>query len=362
MHRPNTDRATHTKRKKYAAHKLGVGAVLLTGVMGALFVQAGSAGAFFSVLFSTNNPQEQAPRIAATVTYSQDMTWLQPARNVDPNPSRGGGEVRTYGGVALVSEVNPVPSASQEKTRPSGPDQISLYQIQEGDTLSQIAAMFSVSVNTIVWANELRSTTDIRPGDTLLILPISGVQHTVKEGDTVASIAKRYDGDADEILLYNGLDKGASLAVGSVITVPGGRVEEVKKPAPTRSASTRVASGASSASGYYIHPLPGSVRTQGLHGYNAIDFGAPVGTPIRAAAAGRVIVSRVGGWNGGYGNYVVIDHPNGTQTLYAHNSSNIVWQGQSVVAGQVIGYVGSTGRSTGPHLHFEIRGSITNPF
>jgi murein DD-endopeptidase MepM/ murein hydrolase activator NlpD len=114
-------------------------------------------------------------------------------------------------------------------------------------------------------------------------------------------------------------------------------------------------------SGYFIHPLPGSVRTQGIHGYNAVDFGAPVGTPILASAGGSVLVSRVGGWNGGYGNYVVIDHPNGTQTLYAHNSKNTVWQGQTVVAGQVIGYVGNTGRSTGPHLHFEIRGA-KNPF
>ncbi len=360
MHRPNTDRVTHTKRTKRAISGQGVVLVLVAGLIGALSLQASSAGAFFSALF-TANIQEQAPRMTTSVAYSQDMTWLMPARNVDPNPSRGGGEVRTHGGVALVSEVNPIPSSSQEKVRPSAPDQISWYQIQEGDTLSQIAAMFSVSVNTIVWANELRSTTDIRPGDTLLILPISGVQHTIKEGDTVASIAKRYGGDADEILVYNGLEKGAPLAVGSVVTVPGGRVEEEKRSTPAPSASTRVASGASGASGYFIHPLPGSVRTQGLHGYNAIDFGAPVGTPIRAAAAGRVIVSRVGGWNGGYGNYVVIDHPNGTQTLYAHNSRNVVWQGQSVVAGQVIGHVGSTGRSTGPHLHFEVRGAA-NPF
>jgi murein DD-endopeptidase MepM/ murein hydrolase activator NlpD len=97
-----------------------------------------------------------------------------------------------------------------------------------------------------------------------------------------------------------------------------------------------------------------------MHGYNAVDLGAPVGTPITAAASGKVITSKQGGWNGGYGNMVVISHDNGTQTLYSHLSSNVVYSGQWVSAGEVIGYVGSTGHSTGPHLHFEVRGD-TNP-
>ena len=108
-------------------------------------------------------------------------------------------------------------------------------------------------------------------------------------------------------------------------------------------------------------PLPGSLKTQGLHGYNALDFSAAYGTPVVASAAGDVIVVRNGGWNGGYGNYMVIRHGNGTQTLYSHTSQNIAYAGQSVVQGQVIGYVGSSGRATGPHLHFEVRGAW-NPF
>jgi murein DD-endopeptidase MepM/ murein hydrolase activator NlpD len=108
--------------------------------------------------------------------------------------------------------------------------------------------------------------------------------------------------------------------------------------------------------------LVGGVRTQGVHGYNAVDLGAAVGTPFMASAAGEVIVARATGWNGGYGQYVVIRHDNGTQTLYSHASGIVVGVGQRVVQGQVIGYVGSTGRSTGPHLHFEIRGGPRNPF
>ena len=95
---------------------------------------------------------------------------------------------------------------------------------------------------------------------------------------------------------------------------------------------------------------------------DVLDLAAPIGTPILASAAGDVIVAKEGGWNAGYGNYVVIQHDNGSETLYAHQSKVVVSQGEHVVQGQVIGYVGTTGKSTGPHVHFEIRDGIRNPF
>jgi murein DD-endopeptidase MepM/ murein hydrolase activator NlpD len=297
---------------------------------------------------------------------SQTITLLRAARNIDPNLSRGGGGPSVVEGVSLTSENGPFSSLSIEQTTPASPDQISWYIVQEGDTLSQVAELFGVSVNTIVWANELLHSEDIHPGETLLILPISGIQHTIAEGDTLKSIAKEYGGGADadeleglveEILEYNGLVDGSALVVGEEITVPGGMME-VEYAESTTYAYSGTSGGSS---GTFIHPIPGAVRTQGIHGYNAVDFGAAVGAPIRASDSGTVIVSRVGGWNGGYGNYIVIDHHDGTQTLYAHLSRNVVWQGQSVVSGQKIGEVGNTGRSTGPHLHFEVRGS-RNPF
>ena len=113
---------------------------------------------------------------------------------------------------------------------------------------------------------------------------------------------------------------------------------------------------------YYVSPVSHYIQTQGIHGYNAVDLAAPVGTPIVAAADGEITVAREGGWNGGYGSYVVITHDNGSQTLYAHMSKVATYDGQQVVQGQVIGYVGGTGESTGPHLHFEIRNGIRNPF
>jgi murein DD-endopeptidase MepM/ murein hydrolase activator NlpD len=103
------------------------------------------------------------------------------------------------------------------------------------------------------------------------------------------------------------------------------------------------------------------VKTQGIHGHNAVDLASSYGTNIMAAADGTVIVAKIGGWNGGYGNYVVINHPNGTQTLYAHMSSISVSVGQGVTQGESIGRMGETGDATGVHVHFEIRGA-PNPF
>ncbi len=246
-------------------------------------------------------------------------------------------------------------------------DQISVYVVRPGDTLSQIADMYGVSVNTIVWANDLKNTRDVHPGDTLIILPISGIEHTVVAGDTLASLAKRYGADANEIAQYNGLDASAPLVAGSTIIIPGG---ELAAPAAVfATGHLRVRSGKAPAepylggsgpmyASYYLSPIAGGILTQGLHGWNAVDIGAARGTPIHAAAAGTVLIARDnGGWNGGYGNYVVLKHGNGTETLYAHMSAPAVRPGEIVAQGQVIGYVGMTGETTGPHVHFEIRGA-----
>lgn len=235
-------------------------------------------------------------------------------------------------------------------------DQISIYVVREGDTLSQIAKMFNVTVNTIKWNNDIKSNT-VRPGDTLVILPITGIRHTVKKGDTVASIAKFYKGDKDEIMAYNEIGPGA-LAVGSVIIVPDGEITPVTS--GSVGAGTK-ATGLKEYVGYYLRPVAGGKKTQGIHGYNGIDIASSLSTPIMASADGEVIVSRNSGWNGGYGSYVVLKHGNGTQTLYAHLSGTSVSVGASVKQGEIIGYMGRTGKATGIHLHFEIRGA-KNPF
>lgn len=238
-----------------------------------------------------------------------------------------------------------------------GSDQISVYVVHEGDTLSAIAKMFGVSVNTIVWANDLNAKASLQAGQVLVILPVSGVQHTVKAGETIKSIAAKYHADASDISRFNGLE-GADITVGQTLIIPNG--EEVPV-TPTKPVVDTKPGETPNYIGYYRRPIDGGVKTQGIHGRNAVDLAAPIGTPLYAAAAGTVIISKTSGYNGGYANYIVIAHPNGTQTLYAHNSDNVVKVGEAVTQGQLIGHVGMTGNATGPHVHFEIRGA-KNPF
>jgi LysM repeat protein len=290
-------------------------------------------------------------------TSAADVKLLASRTNPDPNAASGGGDI-------IVDEGSLVPSGAfgeNEYRDAVGSGEISVYTVREGDSLSQIAEMFGVTVNTILWANDVSAKT-IHEGQTLVILPIVGVRHVVKEGDTLASIAKKYEGNADEILSYNQLATADDLTVGSTIIIPGGNMHTAPVQQTTKKSSSAKGTAPKSTNGYFSNPLPGSVETQGIHGYNGVDLaGVSVGTPIRAAAAGEVIVSRSSGWNGGYGSYVVVKHGNGTQTLYAHMSSVAVAVGDYVDAGETLGGVGSTGKSTGPHLHFEVRGA-TNPF
>lgn len=318
----------------------------------------------------------------------QSQAALTPAMNLNPAPATGGGDVTVVDDSALVPEEGPSGTMA-DISKPKNAT-ISTYIVQPGDTLSSIAALFSVTSNTILWANNLAKGAALHVGDKLVILPVTGINYTVKKGDTLESIAKAYGGDAGDIASYNGLDN-ASLAVGAQIIIPDGEL-----PAPTvaasktstkSTASTKVLSsshasgsiipdahnpaepshgvgpvGSASQIAYYIAPVAHYIQTQGIHGYNAVDLAAPSGTPIVAAATGDVIVARAGGWNGGYGSYVVITHANGSETLYAHMSKVAAYDGEHVVQGQVIGYVGTTGDSTGPHVHFEIRNGIRNPF
>lgn len=264
----------------------------------------------------------------------------------------------------IVSDNALLPNASPMLAATGGvdvggadPDDISVYVIRKGDSISQIAEMFGVSVNTILWANDLKKGAKLEEGDTLLILPISGVQHTVAKGETLQSLAKRYQVDVLTITSFNGLAPDAKLAVGDELIIPDAEMpNDDVSDAPKKSKGKSVVSKLKAIAGYFINPVPELKRkSQGLHGpgNRGVDLAAPTGTRILASAGGTVILAR-NGWNGGYGNMVTVQHANGTKTLYAHMSKITTKTGAKVGQGEVIGYVGSTGRSTGPHLHFEV--------
>ncbi len=253
---------------------------------------------------------------------------------------------------ALVATRNPLGILAG-----SGQDQILIYTVQEGDNPSSIAANFGISLNTLLWANNIRNPNLIKAGDELVILPISGVKYEIKAGDTLESIAKKFRADPGEIMSFNGLAIGEVLVVASVIIIPDG---EIALPATAEPQRTSVA-GLPEFRGYYMRPIIGGRRSRGIHGYNGVDLASSCGLPVLASAEGTVILVRSSGWNGGYGKYLVITHPNGTQTLYAHVSSILARVGQSLAQGSQVAMIGSTGNSTGCHLHFEVRGA-KNPF
>ena len=335
------------------------------------FIGVAHAGtfSFIASLFS----KIATPTSADTTNLnSQTMPVLAAAVNLDPNPAVGGGDIAVVDGSALVPQEGPDGTAGDVTEQPAA-TQISVYTVRSGDSLSSIAKMFGVSVNTIVWANDIQGGV-IHEGQSLIILPVTGVEHKVTAGDTLASLAKTYKSSVQDIASYNNLAEDASLTAGTTIIIPNGQVPptaaQVAKSAHSK-VIAKIAKGGTepylggsgpAIPGYFAWPVAGGIITQGLHGWNAVDIGAPRGTPIYAAADGTVIIAKANGaWNGGYGNYVVVQHPNGTQTLYAHASAVLVSVGDSVSQGQTIAKVGMTGEATGNHLHFEVRGA-ENPF
>jgi len=350
----------NTKENKgiwFSFRKLVFSYIFLISIVFTPVITSAGVLTFLADFFSGQDASAQTETVIKS--SSQDMSLPEPATNFDPI-DKIAGDIIIDGGEALLPEVGPSNEAPEKVNTNNG--QISIYIVRSGDTLAGIATMFDVSVNTIMWANDLTKGSALKIGQTLVILPITGVMYTVTSGDTLNSIAKRFSGDVNEIANFNDLQATDKISIGDIILIPDGQVSSSIRPSAVSGSSAKaVTTSNKSYDGYYIKPFIGGHKTQGIHGYNAVDYGLPVGSELYASAAGTVIVSKNSGWNGGYGNYVVIQHRNNTQTVYGHMSRTIVSVGQNVTQGQIIGYSGNSGNSTGPHLHFEIRGA-KNPF
>jgi len=250
---------------------------------------------------------------------------------------------------------------------------LAVHTVQSGETLSEISAKYGVSMNTIKWENNISNSNSLRIGQKLMVPPIDGIGYKVKSKDTLEKVAKKYEISTDAIIAQNGLEstkivKGQEIFLpnakpivpktsayvaisGSTYRAPVSRYHPSASSAPTSNSAPVVGK-------IFIKPTRGII-TQGYHpGHYAIDLADRSKPPIWAAGAGTVSKVNVGTWGGGYGNYVIVDHGNGLQTLYAHMDSVNVVKGQHVNQGDVIGIMGNTGRVygvTGIHLHWEVR-------
>lgn len=237
------------------------------------------------------------------------------------------------------------------------------YKVKSGDTLTGIAHHFGISMMSIWWANQLNSKDELHVGQVLVIPPVSGVVVTVATGDTLDSLAAKYDSTSDEILSYNGLSE-PNLVIGQRIIIPDAIGKAIPTPKPTKAPTT--SSGGGGGGGGAIHPpsgtysggalawpVPGGQISQYFHyGHPALDIAAPYGTRIVAAAAGTVVFA---GWKDDMGGYQVwLSHGSGLYTAYYHMSAITVNIGEHVGRGSQIGRVGQSGVATGPHCHFEV--------
>lgn len=273
------------------------------------------------------------------------------------------------GDIAMGSGALIKPTIPTTLQGASTPNALRTYVVQSGDTIAAIATKFNLNQTTILWANDLRATSILSIGQKLMILPVDGVLHRVKRGDTIDRIALIYNAESSKVLAFNNIPPNGSIAIGDALIIPNGiikavpvrqnnsliaRLKNIITPTPSIPQAVKGALN-------FLWPTTASRITQYYSWrHTGVDIAGPPSNKIFASASGTVIIS---GWQRGYGYTIVIDHNNGYRTRYGHASKLFVSSGAHVERGEIIAMVGSTGRSTGPHVHFEIvrNGSRVNP-
>lgn len=237
---------------------------------------------------------------------------------------------------AAVGNLPPVPVSLK----------VSTYTVRTGDTIDKIAKRFGLRQDTLVSMNNLQGPQSVKPGIQLKIPNMDGIAHKVRKGDSLLAIAKSYGADMTRLVDANNLEDG-KISVGQSLFIPNARLASATmQNFYSVSFVWPVRGPISSPFGYRTNPFTG-LRTY----HSALDIAIPLGTKVKATRAGTVADT---GYNSVFGNYIILKHSNGYQSLYGHLSSIGVREGQSVDQGAVIGNSGNTGESTGPHLHFSI--------
>lgn len=245
-------------------------------------------------------------------------------------------------------------------------DSVVSYTVKSGDTVSSIAKKFAISEETILWQNDLKAKSVIKPGSKLEISPVTGMVHKVKRGETIYSIAKKYSVEAQNIVNwpFNSFtnDETFALAVGQLLIIPDGiKPEEAPPKEYLALRRETISAGAVSGTGQFVWPAAGTLSQYFRWYHKGIDIANRGAPSILAADTGTVV--GVINQRYAYGNHILVDHGNGFSTLYAHLSSFYVSPGDRVQKGEAIARMGCSGRCSGTHLHFEIRknGVAQNP-
>lgn len=356
---------------KYIIHLIVIILVLIISLSN-IFTSETKAESFgsTSILYNltSDNPEEQYVEEGLVSAEPQISNYLQTGEAVNAPPanqpgSEGGLPISENTGALIKPEI---PLGATVPTR----DTIIDYVVQNGDTVGTIAQKFGLTQNTLLWENSLTSHSFIKPGQDLKILPTSGVSYKVAKGDTLAKIAQKLNSDTTKIIEFNHLSDQSDIHVGETLIVPEGTPYVPPAPVikPRIASINQIFKGPEIenteylGSGKMLWPNGCHTITQYFNWHHTgVDIACQLGTPIHAAQDGVVYVAEYK--TTGYGHSVRIDHGGGVATVYGHMTTLFVTVGESVKRGQVIGLEGSTGHSTGPHLHFEVRlnNKVTNP-
>ncbi|MEK7540791.1 MAG: LysM peptidoglycan-binding domain-containing protein [Patescibacteria group bacterium] len=290
---------------------------------------------FFNTFFKANNTEKDSPFFSKNEAITLETPDLKIAQD---NSVYGISPPR----VLTTQVLGAIFGESVQNSK-----DIIEYSVEPGDTLESIALDFNISLNTLLWANELSKNSKIKVGQTLVVLPVSGVIYIVRSGDTLSEISKVYKSKTNDIVSFNDLSNEGDIFIGDILVVPNGVMPTKAPSAPYQ---------APLASSFFIFPTEGRI-TQGLHWYNAVDIANKCGTPIYAAAPGQVQKTKFG-YNFGGGNTITILHSNGVVTYYGHLMTIFVKPGDRVDVGERIALMGGApgmagaGKSTGCHVHW----------